>query len=178
MSDIKTLEGKKPLVATFAIDQSAQNYFNQLRQQHFPAELNYLDAHLTLFHALPDEDWIIAGLESYSKRQRPFQATALGILSLGGGTAFKIVSPELSSLHLKLQKSWFTFLSNQDRQKRNFHVTIQNKVDSKIAKNLQLNMAQEFIPFDFTVNGIILWRYHAGPWEYVIKFDFFKEEAR
>jgi 2'-5' RNA ligase len=165
----------KPLVATLAITPSVQSYFNQLRREHFPAERNYLDAHLTLFHALPDKPWVVEDLKRLAKDQRPFDVTAQAIMSLGNGTAFKIISPELPLMHQKLQKSWFDYLSNQDRQKRNFHITIQNKVEPVAAKKLQSDMAQDFKPFSFTVHGVQLWRYQNGPWEYLMRFDFNEE---
>ena len=111
---------RKPLVATLEMTPSAQSYFNKLRQQHFPAERNFLDAHLTLFHALPDETWIIEDLKKLAKNQQSFDVTTQAVVSLGNGTAFKIISPELPLLHQKLQKSWFDFLTSQGRQKRNF----------------------------------------------------------
>jgi hypothetical protein len=165
---------RKPLVATLVISPPAQEYFNQLRRQHFPALRNYLDAHLTLFHALPDEPRIVADIKNLAENQQPFEATTQAIVSLGGGTAFKIISPELPLLHQKLQKGWFDSLTNQDRQKRNFHVTIQNKVEPQEAKKLQAAMAPDFSPFRFTVHGIQLWRYLDGPWEFLVKYDFGK----
>lgn len=161
-----------PLVATFAMASSAQNYFNQLRHQHFPAERNYLNAHLTLFHALPNQSWIIEDMKELVKNQEPFVATAQNIVSLGNGTAIKIVSPDLPLIHQKLQEKWFDVLSSQDRQKRNFHITIQNKVDAQTAKNLQAEMTEGFKPFDFMIEGIQLWRYMNGPWEFQNSFDF------
>ena len=172
MEQTHSASSAKPLVATLAIDPSVQQYFNQLRQQHFPAERNYIDAHLTLLHALPDQPYIPEGLKEIAENQKTFDATAQAIVSLGNGTAFKITSTELPVLHQKLQKKWFNFLTNQDRQKRNFHITIQNKVESQIAKQLQADMIPGFNPFSFTVHGIQLWRYHGGPWEYLTKFEF------
>ncbi|MCE7066993.1 2'-5' RNA ligase family protein [Dyadobacter sp. CY326] len=168
---------KKPLVATFVISESAQNYFNALRKQHFPPERNYLDAHLTIFHALPDEPWIVEDMQALVETQQPFEANVQSIQSLGGGTAFKIVSPELPILHQKLQKKWFDFLTKQDQQKRNFHITVQNKVESPVAKQLQAELAKDFEPFSFTVYGIKLWRYHNGPWEFLMKLDFAGQSA-
>jgi hypothetical protein len=162
----------KPLVATFAITPSVQSYFNELRRKHFPAERNYLDAHLTLFHALPDKPWIFADFQELSENQQPLDVTVQSIMSLGGGTAFKIVSSGLSLLHQQLQKRWFEHITNQDRQKRNFHITVQNKVEPAEAKKLQADLMTDFLPFSFTVTGIQLWRYHNGPWEYLRKFDF------
>ena len=163
---------RQPLVATLAITPSAQLYFNKLRQQHFPPERNYLDAHLTLFHALPDEPWIIEDLKELVKDYKPFEATAQSITSLGNGTAVKIKSVELPVLHLRLQQKWFNFLTSQDRQKRSFHITIQNKVEPQEAKKLKLDMEKNFNPFDFTIQGIQLWRYLGGPWEFKSRFDF------
>jgi len=160
------------LVATFAMSFSAQNYFNQLRRQHFPAERNHLDAHLTLFHALPPQSWIIEDMKKLVKNQEPFIATAQNIVSLGNGTAIKIISPNLALIHQILQKKWFDVLSAQDRQRRNFHITIQNKVESQTAKKLQAEITVEFKPFDFMIEGIQLWRYMNGPWEFQNSFDF------
>ncbi len=167
----------KPLIATLSITASAQSYFNALRKQYFPAERNYLDAHLTLFHALPDEPWIREDLQKICKNQKRLDATVHGVMSLGGGTAFKIISPELTILHQKLQNNWLEHMTNQDRQKRNFHITIQNKVEPAEAKKLQADLQKEFKPFHITIDGIQLWRYHNGPWEYLTKYDFEKREA-
>jgi 2'-5' RNA ligase len=88
-------------------------------------------------------------------------------VSLGNGTAFKITSAELPALHKTLQNRWSDMLTNQDRQKRNFHITIQNKVDSAVAKKLQAELTPTFQAFSFEVTGIHLWRYEGGPWTYV-----------
>lgn len=160
------------MVATLVMAESAAAYFNALREQHFPAERNHLKAHLTLFHALPDEPWIIADLQELVENQRPFDATAQTIQSLGNGTAFKIISSELPELHQKLQKRWFEHLTSQDRQKRNFHITVQNKVEHLIAKELQAELAKDFEPITFGITGIQLWRYLGGPWEYLTTLEF------
>ncbi|MCF2489250.1 2'-5' RNA ligase family protein [Dyadobacter sp. CY347] len=175
-SDMRAEESaERPLVATLLISSSAQDYFNQLRQQHFPADRNYLDAHLTLFHALPDQPWVIEDLSGLAKEHTPFNVKAEAVVSLGRGTAFKIVSPELSAIHQTLRKRWHDRLTAQDQQKRNFHITIQNKVEPHIAKKLQSELTPSFEPFEFAVSGIHLWRYLGGPWEYVttIYFDHF-----
>ncbi|REA56112.1 2'-5' RNA ligase family protein [Dyadobacter luteus] len=166
----------QPLIATFVIDSSAQEYFNSLRKQHFPPERNYIDAHLTLFHALPNEPWIKADLKELASMQYSFQAKSETIVSLGFGTAFKIVSPELSRIHGKLQQSWYDHLTNQDKQKRNFHITIQNKVEPAVAKELQQILMVNFKPFDLHISGIQLWRYLGGPWEFVTQYDFIQKE--
>lgn len=157
---------RKPLVATLVMAPSAQAYFNDLRTKHFPAERNYLDAHLTLFHALPDEPWVVTDLEMMVEKQQPFEVTAQRLVSLGRGTAFKIESAALPVLHQTLQKRWFDFLTKQDQQKRNFHITIQNKVEPQEAKRLQAELVPDFTPFSFTIQGIELWHYLGGPWAF------------
>ncbi|WP_051663982.1 2'-5' RNA ligase family protein [Dyadobacter crusticola] len=163
---------REPLVATLVISPAAQDFFNQLRQQHFPPERNYLRAHLTLFHALPDEPWIVEDLEKLAQHQPQFGATALHLVSLGFGTAFKIVSPELPALHQELQKRWAQYLTSQDKQKRNFHITVQNKVEPAAAKKLLAELSDNFEPFSFAVTGISLWRYKGGPWEFITTVPF------
>ena len=169
---IDNIPVRRPLVATLVMEPAAATYFNELRQLHFPPERNHLKAHLTLFHALPDEPWIIADLQELAESQQSFQVTAQTIQSLGNGTAFKIISSELPALHQKLQKRWFEHLTSQDRQKRNFHITVQNKVEHLIAKELQAELAKDFEPFTFGITGIQLWRYLGGPWEYLMALDF------
>lgn len=162
----------QPLVATLSINSAAQAYFDDLRRQHFPRQRNYLNAHLTLFNALPDEPWIYDTMQMTTADQAVFEVHAEQIMSLGVGTAFKIVSPELSSLHRKLQTSYQGFLTNQDQQKRNFHITVQNKVEASVAKSLQDELRLSFEPFYFTAEGIHLLRYLGGPWEFLRTFDF------
>ena len=44
-----------PLILTLALDADSQAHFDALRKQHFPPAINYLAAHLTLFHHLPGQ---------------------------------------------------------------------------------------------------------------------------
>jgi hypothetical protein len=53
-----------PLIVTALMDAVAQERFDQLRRSHFPPERNHLDAHLTLFHRLPDDPAISAALQA------------------------------------------------------------------------------------------------------------------
>ena len=42
-----------PFILTLAMNEEASVFFNQQRQLYFPARINFLQAHLTLFHYLP-----------------------------------------------------------------------------------------------------------------------------
>ncbi|WP_409021339.1 2'-5' RNA ligase family protein [Dyadobacter sp. CY261] len=101
-----------------------------------------------------------------------FDVKADQVVSLGGGTAFKIVSPELTLLHRNLQIQYQEFLTNQDKQRRNFHITVQNKVQASEAKKLQAELRSTFEPFCFAANGVHLWRYLGGPWQFIRTFRF------
>ena len=71
-----------PLILTLKPDEQAQQFFNALRKAHFPAHANYLDAHLTLFHLLPDaNDTVIRCLETTAQRS-PFKPPS-GLLTKG-----------------------------------------------------------------------------------------------
>jgi 2'-5' RNA ligase len=168
---------KQPLIAAFRIEAATQAYFNELRSKHFPSERNYIDAHLTLFHALPDEPWIKEDLKQIADSKQPFEAEAVSIVSLGYGTAFKIVSAELSNIHQTLQNKWWDHLTNQDKQKRNFHITVQNKVSVAAASELKDTLNRDFNAFSFQVLGIELYRYLDGPWEFVSQFDLGKNQS-
>jgi hypothetical protein len=54
---------EKTLIVTLLLNEEADEYFTNLRNQHFPAAINYLRAHLTLFHKLPDEDYVYQTIE-------------------------------------------------------------------------------------------------------------------
>lgn len=161
-----------PLVATLSIASAAQAYFDDLRKLHFPKERNYLNAHLTLFNALPDEPWIYDKMQTLATGQAVFEVNVDQIISLGVGTAFRILSPELTLLHRNLQTHYHHSLTNQDKQKRNFHITVQNKVEPSVAKGLQAELRSTFEPFSFAAEGIHLWKYLGGPWEFVRTFRF------
>ncbi|MCF2497929.1 2'-5' RNA ligase family protein [Dyadobacter chenhuakuii] len=161
-----------PLVATLSIDPAAQAYFDDLRMRHFPKERNHLNAHLTLFNALPDEAWIFEKMQMLTGSQVAFEVKADQVMSLGGGTAFKIVSPELALLHRNLQTHYQEVLTNQDKQKRNFHITVQNKVEPAVAKSLQAELRATFEPFIFAAEGVHLWRYLGGQWKFLRTYRF------
>ena len=64
-----------PLIITAALDDGAFDWFDGLRQTHFPRHRNVVPAHLTLFHALPgaQEGFVLETLKSACRRQAPRQ---------------------------------------------------------------------------------------------------------
>ncbi|MCU0570835.1 MAG: 2'-5' RNA ligase family protein [Oculatellaceae cyanobacterium Prado106] len=163
-----------PLILTLKFDSSTFKSLNQLRQQHFPPERNFLPAHITLFHALPGEE--------AASIQQTLQAdcvqTAVLPLSfpqpqyLGRGVAIAIHSPPLVQLRQSLAARWNPWLTRQDQQGYRPHVTIQNKVDGQRARQLYQQLEQDWQPFEGYGEGLLLWYYRGGPWELLQEFSF------
>ncbi len=162
-----------PLILTVTLDQTSQSFFNQQRKQYFPAHLNVIDAHLTLFHHLPDNDpAIIQATETIAAQQQPIELTITKPVHLGKGVAYKIESKVLMVMHKKLQKEWLSFLTPQDRQGLWPHITIQNKVSLPEAKQTLRQVNEAFAPFTAFAIGFSLWRYLNGPWQLYRQFVF------
>ncbi len=164
-----------PLIITAKLDAASSNYFDRLRIKHFPPERNFLAAHVTLFHHLPGEnlDEIAADLESFAVRPA-FSIAFDSWRSLGRGVAMNITSVELVNLRTKLAAHWHHHLTPQDRQKFQPHITIQNKTDPQIARQLFQEISRTHQPFDGVVIGLNLWTYLGGPWRLEKSFLFAK----
>lgn len=162
-----------PLLITLSVDTKSQLFFNHLRQKHFPPNINYLDAHLMLFHNLPaGEEKILTDLEVMAAQTGPFTMEVTDVVCIGRGVAYKVVSPHLSALHRQFQQKWQQWLIPQDTQTLWPHITIQNKVDHFAAKELANELGKDFEPFEETATGFQLWEYLAGPWKFLRQFDF------
>ncbi|HEX8505383.1 MAG TPA: 2'-5' RNA ligase family protein [Hymenobacter sp.] len=163
-----------PLILTLALDEAAHTYFNALRRQHFPPKINYLAAHLTLFHHLPGlaREEVCEQLRDCSRARRPLPLQVTGLRSLGRGVAFTLENDELRALHRQLQHTFAAHLTPQDQQKLQPHVTVQNKVEPAAARQLLAQLQADFTPFEAEGTGLHLWAYRNGPWESVAQFPF------
>ena len=161
-----------PLILTLKLDKYDLDYFTALRQKHFPPEQNFIDAHLTLFHALPNQPIIIETGKEVAGNNFPFTLAVNSLVSIGNGVAFKIESRELLQLHKGLQSAWLEFLSPQDRQKLWPHITVQNKVPAAQASTVLAELSTNFQPFMIEAKGLELWEYLNGPWRMVDHVDF------
>ena len=167
-------ETAPPLILTLALDAASQAYFDGLRQQHFPPAINYLAAHLTLFHHLPGNQLaaVRAQLQAVAAGQRPLPLQVSGLRSLGRGVAFTLENAELPALHRQLQTAFAAHLTPQDQQTLQPHVTIQNKVDPAVARQLLAELQADFAPFGALGTGLHLWAYRNGPWESLAELPF------
>ncbi len=161
-----------PLILTAILDSSSNVFFNQKRKQYFPADRNFIDAHLTLFHHLPGEVNLINTLQVLCHQQKQIELKVTQPVSIGKGVAYKIESKALISLHKTLQKQWSDKLTMQDRQGLWPHITVQNKVSVQQAKQTLEEVRIGFIPFTAYAIGLKLWKYCNGPWEEFQQFVF------
>ena len=148
-------------------------WFDRLRRAHYPAERNQLRAHLTMFHALPPS------AEEEARRQLamhcanpPPRATVTGLMDLGGGVAFRIASDALDSIREALADHFHGMLSAQDAGGWRPHITIQNKVAPKEARELKATLEAGFRPRPLGIRGLSLNRYLVGPWERIAGYQF------
>lgn len=148
-------------------------WLDQLRRAHYPTDRNQLPAHLTMFRSLPPsaEGEARRTLARLMNRPPP-NASIEGIMDLGGGVAFRIVSPELDSLRRQLADDFFGLLSAQDGSGWRPHVTIQNKVTPKEARQLIAGLERNFRPRPLEIKGLGLHRYLGGPWEMIATYSF------
>ena len=156
----------RPIILTALMDDRAQCFFDERRERYFPAHRNWLEAHVTLFHALPGERHaqIVALLTSEAARTPVLTASVTGLRNLGGGVAYALRSETLSALRRRLAQAWSGWLTPQDSQGFNPHVTVQNKVTGAEARRTAELLRAEFSPFEIVVRGIAVWRYDGGPW--------------
>ena len=162
-----------PLIVTvdFVADDFA--WLQGLRSAHYPFDRNQVSAHLTMFHALPPSVEEEAKHQLSLKSKGPPPATSVvGLMDLGGGVAFRVVSDELDELRESIADHFHGMLGSQDAGGWRPHVTIQNKVPPKQARALIQQLERSFRPRPLGIAGLSLHRYLGGPWEKVASYRF------
>ncbi|WP_263382214.1 2'-5' RNA ligase family protein [Granulicella arctica] len=158
-------------ILSLQLDPASQEHFNHLRQQHFPSDRNYIDAHVTLFHNLPEKGYVLEELASASTLAS-FPIDVTGLRSLGKGLAYTLESSALLALHSRLAVAFADDLIPQDRQRFKPHIVVQNKVTAEAAKLLLQQLQATFTSCQIEATGLSLWRYRNGPWESAQTFPF------
>ena len=163
-----------PLIITLKLDQASFAKLDLLRRTHFPPERNFIPAHITLFHALPGEQFesIVATLISICQQTEHFPIIVSQPRSLGRGVAITIESPALLRIRGQLADAWQGWLTPQDQQRYKPHLTIQNKVSSTAAQELLATLSASWQPLSAMSEGLSLWRYLGGPWGPAGEFEF------
>ncbi len=162
------------LIVTALLPKDMHRWATRLRDEHFPPERNYLEAHVTLFHAIPAqcESELGSLLSRIAGSFAPVPGNLDGLMSSGGGTALKLSSPAMLELRDDIADHFHGMLTAQDQHRPRLHVTIQNKVTSKEAKALQAELSGDIEPRSFAFRGLGLFRYMGGPWEALSEHPF------
>ena len=161
------------LIVTAEIAQRDFSWIEGLRRAHYPPDRNRVPAHLTMFHSLPPsaETELRRRLSRVVRRPAPM-ARIEGLMDLGGGVAFRIVSTDLDGIRDELGEGLHGLLGAQDSGGWRPHVTIQNKVAPKAARALKQSIEQGFAPRPLAIAGLGLYRYLDGPWERIALYPF------
>jgi hypothetical protein len=158
-------------------DLGAQDFawLDRLRRTHFPPDRNVVPAHLTLFHHLPPS--LLPELDSRLRaetRQIRRPAALIGDPQfLGGGVALRVRSEELIAIRARLSEAFDGLLTPQDAAGWRPHVTVQNKVESGVARRLHgdlLGRFEQLKPLD--IAGLATFYYRGGPWEPIARYRF------
>ena len=157
------------MIVTLRLDDMSFDRLDALRRAHFPAHLNVVPAHLSLFHKLEGD---LAETLAAAARRPTVPLTFAGYRLMGRGVCLKVESPGLIALRRDLAAEFDNLLTPQDRQGFGPHVTIQNKVTQEEARTLRDRLAEAFTPFYGVGEGLLLWRYLDGPWELEAEFPF------
>jgi len=162
-----------PLIVTAELAGADHAWLDGLRRSHYPPDRNRVAAHLTIFHALPPsaEAELRARLAAHSASPAP-KAEIAGLMDLGGGVAFRVVSDDLDALREMLADELHGLLGAQDSAGWRPHVTIQNKVAPKLARALKAELERAFQPRPLAINGLGLHRYLGGEWETLALYRF------
>ena len=163
-----------PIILTAQMGPADQKWADALRAAHFPPERNFLSAHITLFHHLPPDQLpeIKALVARLASEYRPPAAELAEVISLGRGVAFRIHSPELLEIRAEMASAFKGLLTPQDNASPRLHITIQNKVDPSIARDLREKLARDFKPRPLQVTGLAAFYYRGGPWDAISRWAF------
>lgn len=88
------------------------------------------------------------------------------------GVALRIDSPALDEIRARLAEHFHGLLIAQDQAGWRPHVTIQNKVEPRVARALAEALEQAFRPRPLAIAGLAAWRYRAGTWEPLARHRF------
>jgi hypothetical protein len=104
------------LIVTAEIGPGDLVWLERLRRAHYPAERNRVPAHLIMFHALPPsaEGEVRRSLARLASGPPP-KARIEGLMNLGGGVAFRIVSTDLDQVRRDLAEDFHGLLGAQCR---------------------------------------------------------------
>jgi len=167
-------------VLTILTDAKHHETMTKWRRQYFPPRLNRLEAHLTLFHALPGsklEEAIKPVLAEVCASTSPFPVLAAKPFRLNKGIAIGVPKTrggeDARKVHRELQEAWKEFLSRQDAGGFAAHYTIMNKMDDESAVQKAFSEVEsQWNGCHGRAEGLSLFLYERGNWVHVEDFRF------
>lgn len=153
----------RTFILTAALDRESQAWLDELRDEYFPRDRNFLKAHLTMFHRLSPMQRRL--LEEVALPDQPVPVRFGALRLLGFGVAVDVDCPSLIRLREELVREIGSEITKQDEQKFRPHITIQNKVDANVARELHQTLSANFVPREGFLTGLQFWTYLDGPWE-------------
>lgn len=162
-----------PLIMTALFDAQSFAQLDRLRRRFFPAALNRVPAHASLFHHLPGAELRAISTLAAARcgETGPLHFTMAATRFLGRGVSFEIDCPGLVTLRSGFAAAWKGWLTAQDGQGYRPHATIQNKVSSDEARDARRQL-EAALPITGRIEGLALWHYRGGPWEEAGRFAF------
>lgn len=163
-----------PIIVTAQLAKADQSWANTVRRRYFPPERNHVDAHITLFHHLPPLHLpeIKTQLSGLAGLYRPPIARIDDVMLLARGVAYHVQSDALMHARMVLANAFTGLLIPQDQAKPRLHITIQNKVDAKVARTLHQSLTKEFTPRGIGITGLSAFYYRGGPWDHIQSWSF------
>ncbi|KAG8672694.1 hypothetical protein FPOAC2_06092 [Fusarium poae] len=176
-------EDESLYILTLFTDKRHHQTMTALRRQWFPSHILKVDAHVTLFHALPGSK--LAGLKqdiaAIAERTEKFDIVVgvKGVFEMGKGAGINVSNAgdfqnRAFGIRSELRDKWEPFLSDQDRREKwRGHYTIMNKQDDKEEVHKCLAYLKEgHANSKGTVEGLSLWLYDRGWWREDEVFQF------
>lgn len=157
----------QPFIVTAELPPEIFRWADGLRRAHFPPERNWLQAHVTLFHAFAPSlrQEVLGLLGRIAAGHAALPARIDGLMNLGGGTAVAITSPGLLAIRETIADHFHGALTAQDQHPPRLHITIQNKVTPAAARALQAELGPALEQRRFKFTGLGLHRYCNPHWE-------------
>ena len=93
-------------------------------------------------------------------------------MDLDSGVALRVESPQLEAIRADLVAEFRGLLSAQDQGRWTPHVTIQNKVEPRVARALLRSLREGFEPRPLVISGLQMVRCVDGGWEPIARWRF------
>ena len=156
-----------PLIITAGFEPGFQSRLEGWRRAHYPAALNVVPAHLSLFRQVPPSAVaeVKARLARLAGEVGPLPARPMGFALREGGVVLELESPALLDLRDALAADLHGLLGVPDLVLPRLRVTLQNKVTAAVARASLAVLAGERLPATVRVERLLLWRHGGGPWE-------------